>query len=160
MLNSMAVGQRPGFRGLKIRRSAQSAVHGGDEAGRWPAIEPNCSPRALPWAGMKQAVGLDAADSIRPPQWVQWKMWVMTSPRGQPQPCVLPAANVGPPADSRPPGPCLNAAKDGRQMGGTWVHLDIAPERRALALRDPADSIAQSQSSALRWQYQDAPEAL
>ena len=72
-------GQCPVFRGLKIRRSAESAVHGGDEAGRWPAIEPNCSPRALPWAGMKQAVGLDAADSIRPPQWVRWKMWVMTN---------------------------------------------------------------------------------
>ena len=43
MLNSMAVGQRPGFPGQNIKGSAEGAIHRSGEAGQWPAIDLDCT---------------------------------------------------------------------------------------------------------------------
>ena len=55
----------PGWLFQKTFPSAESAIHSGDEAGRWPAMELlDALPWELPRAGMKQAVGLKVARMI------------------------------------------------------------------------------------------------
>ena len=73
-------GQRPGLTGPKIMASAESAIL--REMKQADGLQTNPiarEPRALPWAGMSQAVGLNAAASMIRPQPGRWKMWVMTS---------------------------------------------------------------------------------
>ena len=69
-----------GLTGPKIMASAESAIH--RQLKQADGLQPNPiarEPRALPWAGMSQAVGLKAAACMRHPQPGRWKMWVMTS---------------------------------------------------------------------------------